>query len=61
MLINIITMITLGYGEIYPQTHFGSLFGMISCLVGMLLISYFVVSINNLFDFTFQEQRAYGS
>ncbi|CDW81468.1 small-conductance calcium-activated potassium channel protein [Stylonychia lemnae] len=56
----IITMTTVGYGDIYPQTHFGRFFGVISCLIGMLLVSYLVVGMNSLFDFTPQEQRAYG-
>ena len=51
----IITMTTVGYGDIYPQTHFGRFFGVISCLIGMLLVSYLVVGMNSLFDFTPQE------
>eukprot|EP00347_Sterkiella_histriomuscorum_P006725 403351673 len=53
----IITMTTVGYGDIYPQTHFGRFFGVISCLIGMLLVSYLVVGMNSLFDFTPQEKQ----
>jgi len=56
----IITMTTVGYGDIYPQTHFGRFFGVISCLIGMILVSYLVVGMNSLFEFTPQENRAYG-
>lgn len=48
----ITTMTTVGYGDIYPQTHFGRFFGVVSCLIGMLLVSYLVVGMNSLFDFT---------
>ena len=56
----IITMTTVGYGDIYPQTHFGRFFGVISCLIGMILISYLVVSMNTVLEFTPQEAKAYG-
>jgi hypothetical protein len=36
----IITMTTVGYGDMYPRTHFGRFFGVIACLIGMLLVSY---------------------
>jgi len=60
MWVVIITMTTVGYGDIYPRTHYGRFFGVISCLIGMLLVSYLVVGMNSLFDFTPQENRAFG-
>ena len=51
----IITMTTVGYGDVYPRTHYGRVFGVFSCLIGMLLVSYLVVGMNSLFDFTPQE------
>lgn len=53
-------MTTVGYGDIYPRTNLGRFFGVIACLIGMMLVSYLVVGMNSLFDFTPQEQRAYG-
>jgi hypothetical protein len=52
-------MTTVGYGDIYPQTHFGRFFGVVACLIGMLLVSYLIVGMSTLFDFTPQEHRAY--
>jgi hypothetical protein len=52
-------MTTVGYGDMYPQTHFGRFFGVVSCLIGMLLVSYLIVGMSTLFDFTPQEHRAY--
>lgn len=54
-----ITMTTVGYGDVYPQTHFGRFFGVLSCILGMLLVSYLIVGMSSLFDFTPQEHRAY--
>lgn len=48
----IITMTTVGYGDIYPQTNIGRFFGIVTCLIGMLLISYLVVGMNSLFGLT---------
>lgn len=56
----IISMTTVGYGDFYPQTHFGRFSVTIACLIGMLLTSYLVVGMNALFDFSSQEERAYG-
>ena len=47
-----ITMTTVGYGDIYPQTHFGRFFAVIACLIGMLLVSYLIVGVNSIFELT---------
>ena len=54
-----ITMTTVGYGDIYPQTHFGRFFGVLACIIGMLLVSYLIVGMSSLFDFTPEEHKAY--
>ena len=54
-----ITMMTVGYGDMYPQTHFGRFFGVIACIIGMLLVSYLIVGMSTLFDFTPEEHKAY--
>lgn len=55
-----VTMTTVGYGDIYPQTHFGRFFGVIACIIGMLLVSYLVVGMSSLLDLSPQEQKAYA-
>lgn len=56
----VITMTTVGYGDIYPRTHFGRFFGVVACLIGMLLVSYLIVGMSTLYDFQLpQERKAY--
>jgi hypothetical protein len=56
----VITMTTVGYGDLYPKTHFGRGAVVLACLIGMLLVSYLVVGMNSMFDFNPQENRAFG-
>ena len=55
----IITMLTVGYGDFYPQTFLGRIIAIIACLWGTFLISIMVVSLTNSTEFTAQEQKAY--
>lgn len=45
--LTIITMTTVGYGDLYPQTFFGRTFGVLSFIVGNVLISIIVVVLGN--------------
>jgi len=53
------TMTTVGFGEGYPQTHLGRIIGVISCLIGMLLLSLMVVSLTVASEFTPEESKAF--
>jgi hypothetical protein len=55
----VITILTVGYGDYYPQTHFGRAIAVVACLWGTFLISLMVVSLTNSVDFTPQEEKAY--
>ena len=55
----IITMLTVGYGDFFPQTLLGRVIAVIACLWGTFLISIMVVSLTNSTEFTTQEQKAY--
>jgi hypothetical protein len=55
----IITILTVGYGDFYPQTNVGRVIAVIACLWGTFLISLMVVSLTISVEFTPQEQKAY--
>ena len=55
----IITILTVGYGDFYPQTVLGRIIAVVACLWGTFLISLMVVSLTISVEFTPQEQKAY--
>ena len=54
-----ITILTVGYGDFYPQTVLGRIIAVVACLWGTFLISLMVVSLTISVEFTSQEQKAY--
>lgn len=56
----IITLTSAGYGELYPKTFFGRIVGVIICFWGVLIISFFVVTVTNMLNFTPNEEKAYN-
>jgi len=54
-------MTTVGYGDIYPKTFFGRFFGVMSFIVGNVLISLIVVTLSNLTTFNSAENKAYNT
>ena len=57
----LISMMTVGYGDIYPDTHFGRLVAVIAILIGMIIVSLFVVSLNGIIEFSTEEGKAHAS
>jgi hypothetical protein len=55
----IMTIMTVGYGDFYPQTNLGRGIAIFACLWGTFLISLMVVSLTVSVEFTSQEQKAY--
>lgn len=55
----IVTIGTVGFGDLYPKSHLGRLVGIIICTWGVFIVSFFVVSINNLLTFNSNEEKAY--
>ena len=45
----IITMMTVGYGDIYPNTVFGRIVAIIAAIWGTFLISLLILSVGQIF------------
>lgn len=43
----IITMTTVGYGDVYPVTHLGRLVTIIACIVGAIVLTFLVNAMTN--------------
>jgi len=46
-----ITMLTVGYGDVYPKSHMGRLIGIVIAVWGAFYVSLFVVALNNILNF----------
>lgn len=55
----IITMTTVGYGDVYPKTDIGRLFICVTGIVGLILISLYVAALNSAVSFNKQEFHSY--
>lgn len=55
----IITMTTVGFGDFYPSSIIGRIIGIVSCFIGVFLISMLVVTITNLLNLSVYEKNAY--
>lgn len=56
----IITLTTTGFGEIYPKTLLGRLIGLIVCFWGTFMVSFFVVTVNNMLTFSPSEEKSFN-
>jgi hypothetical protein len=56
----IITMLTIGYGETVPGTHFGRAIAAIAAVFGMLVISTLIVTLSSVVDLNRHEKMAYN-
>lgn len=55
----IITLTTTGYGDIYPKSNLGRLVGLCICFWGTFMVSFFVVTVNNMLNFSSSEEKTY--
>lgn len=56
----IITMMTVGFGDIFPNTHLGRCVAFISAIVGMVIVSLLIVTMSTLVEFTSEEKKAHS-
>jgi len=56
----IITMTSCGYGDIWPKTFCGRIVGVIISFWGVLILSFFVVTVTDKLKFTDNELRSYN-
>ncbi len=56
----VITLLTVGFGDFYPQTLLGRFIAVVACLWGTFLISLMVVSLTNSVEFSVNEANAYA-
>lgn len=56
----IITLTTTGYGELYPKTTLGRIVGLVVCFWGTFMVSFFVVSVNNMLNMKPSEERSFN-
>ncbi len=47
----LVTMTTVGYGDYFPKTNMGRVIGIIIAFWGVFIVSLFVVSLSNMFEF----------
>lgn len=55
----IITLTTTGYGDFYPKSLLGRFIGLIICFWGTFMVSFFVVTVNQMLTFTPSEEKSY--
>ena len=55
----VVTMTTVGYGDVFPKSYFGRLLGTFICLWGVLLVSLFVVTISEALEFSAPQRNSY--
>lgn len=55
----LVTMTTVGYGDYYPKTNMGRIIGLIIAFWGVFIVSLFVVSLSNMFEFDSGEMKAF--
>lgn len=56
----IITLTTTGFGDVYPKSFMGRFVGLIICFWGTFMVSFFVVTVNNMLTFSPSEEKSFN-
>lgn len=56
----LVSMTTIGYGDIFPTTYFGRLIAILACIFGTFILSLLVVFLNNSISFDEIEKHVYN-
>jgi hypothetical protein len=56
----IITLTTTGFGDIYPKSLLGRSIGLVICFWGTFMVSFFVVTVNNMLTFSAAEEKSFN-
>lgn len=56
----IITMMTVGYGDLFPKTHMGRMIAFLSSIIGMIIQSLLIVRLSDLVELTGDEKKAFN-
>ena len=57
----ILTMTTVGYGDIFPVTHLGRISTIFACIWGTFVVSMIIVTLTDIISLTKAEEQAYES
>ena len=55
----IVTMTTVGYGDLYPKSFGGRIIGMIACIWGIFITSYLTVTLTSFLSLTPNESKSF--
>jgi len=55
----IVTMSTVGYGDVYPKTRFGRILGAFVCIWGVVVESMMVVTLSEGLEFSSPQKNSY--
>ncbi len=57
----VVTMSTIGYGDIYPTTYLGRFIAIMACIIGTFILSLLVVFLNTYINFDELERNVYNT
>jgi hypothetical protein len=56
----LITMTTVGYGDVYAMSHCGRFVAVVAAFWGVFLLSLFILSLTSMFSFNPSEEKSYN-
>jgi hypothetical protein len=56
----LITMTTVGYGDVYAKSHAGRSIAVLTAFIGLVLVSLLVVSLMKMLKFNYPQEKAFN-